>query len=62
MISKYVLAPLLVLATFGTIQIWHDIYEAMWDTKAHTVVLVGIMLTCQILDWCILWLVYKNKG
>jgi hypothetical protein len=62
MISKYVLAPLLVFAVFGTIQMWHDIYEAMWDTKASTVVFVGIMLTCQIADWCILWLEYKNKS
>jgi len=62
MISKYVWAPILALATFGTYQSWYDIYEAMWDTKASTVVFVGIMLVCQVLDWWVRWLEYKNKG
>ena len=60
-VSKWVWAPILALATFGTYSTWHEIYDVMWDVRSSTVVFAGIMFAAQNLDWWLRWLEYKNN-
>lgn len=53
--------PVLAVATYGAYITWYDIYLAMWDDKASTVVFAGIVFTSMVLDWWLRWIEYRYE-